>query len=149
LKPPLDEITLPVVQAQSGVQSIAIVPAISDSYACENVSIRNSCSKSEIRTHRPSTSNFGIIHQILSIHIRSEKLLAWTSLPTGQLETHRIAVRGELIVQWLIFFWNSTVVPAYMSVATGPGLTALTVALSENSRAQDLVMDSRAALVPP
>lgn len=31
LKPPLHEITLPVVYAASGVQSIAMTPAVSDS----------------------------------------------------------------------------------------------------------------------
>lgn len=44
---------------------------------------------------------------------------------------------------------NSGVVCSYMSPATGPGLTALTVARSASSRLQVRVMASSAALEPP
>lgn len=50
------------------------------------------------------------------------------------------AARGTVLLKRPTPFLKSSVVPAHISVATGPGLTALTVARSASSRAHVLVI---------
>lgn len=61
----------------------------------------------------------------------------------------RILLPGVVWIYGLNPLLNSGVVPAHISVLTGPGLIAFTVARSASSLAQERVIASRAAFVPP
>ena len=73
LKPPLAQTTLPVHQALSGVQSIAMTPAISDSYAWF-VSVSPMITLLELfgKAYGTTSCHLGTLDQIVTVDARAD-----------------------------------------------------------------------------